>query len=250
MGFCLNNMDTEILEELGLTNSEIKTYIALLGLGSSTAGAIIEKTKLQSSVIHRALNSLMEKSLINFIYDGRKKVYQATAPESFFEFIEDKKRRFEKILPELRQKQNVSTKKEIATVYKGIRGVKEAYNIMINSKGKEYLTFGGGPITKEIMGMDWWLNLHKRRVANKLSSRQIFDESVKDIGGKDIAKNSITNIRYVSKEFAQFQETVVVGDVVSINVFAETPYSFVIKNRHIAEGYKKQFELLWKIAKK
>ena len=39
-------MDITILEDLGLTNAEIKIYLALLELGSTTAGPIIEKSGL------------------------------------------------------------------------------------------------------------------------------------------------------------------------------------------------------------
>lgn len=241
-------MDTEIFEEFGLTKTEIKIYLTLLELGSSTAGAILEKSKLPNSTVHRDLNSLTERGLINFIFEGKRKIYQSTAPEHFFTFIDDKKKRFEEILPELKQKQNKSTKEESASIYKGTRGIKEVYEIMINTKGKEYNTFGGGPITSEIMGFTWWLNLHKRRVANKLSSRQVFDESVRE-GGKEIAKNQLTNIRYVDKEFAQFQETVIVGDCVAIAVFSQNPYAFLIKDNNVSESYRKYFELLWKSAK-
>ncbi len=242
-------METDILEDLGLTSTEIKVYLSLLELGSSGAGSLIEKAKLPNSTIHRDLNSLIKKGLVNFIFEGKRKVYQATDPDYFFDFIDDKKRRFEEILPELREKQKSKKEGESASVYKGIRGIKEVYNLMINSNGKEYNTFGGGPITSEVMGLTWWLNLHKRRVANKLPSRQVFDESVKE-AGKDIAKNKLTEIRYVDKEFAQFQETIIVGDNVAIAVFSENPYAFMIKDRHIAESYRKYFELLWKSARK
>lgn len=241
-------MDTEIFEELGLTRTEIKLYLTLLEIGSSTAGTILEKSKLPNSTVHRDLNSLIERGLINFILEGKRKIYQATDPEHFFDFIEEKRRKFEEVLPELKEKQKRAVKKEFASVYKGVRGIKEVYNIMINVKGKEYNTFGGGPITSEIMGFTWWLNLHKRRVANKLSSRQVFDESVRK-GGKDIAKNPLTKIRYVDKEFAQFQETVIVGDFVAIAVFSENPYAFLIEDKNVAESYRKHFELLWKNAK-
>lgn len=243
-------MDTSILEELGLTRTEIKTYITLLELGSSTAGKILEKSRLPNSTVHRDLNSLIEKSLISFIKEGKRKVYQATDPEQFFGFIEEKRRRFEELLPELRNKQKSAVKEEYATVHKGIRGIKEVYNIMINAKGKEYNTFGGGPITSEIMGLSWWLNLHKRRVANKLQSRQVFDESVKRIGGTEIARNPLTRIRYVASEFAQFQETVMVGEFVAIAVFTETPYAFLIKDKHVADSYRKHFEIVWKTARR
>jgi sugar-specific transcriptional regulator TrmB len=241
-------MDYEILEDLGLSKTEITVYITLLELGASSAGLLLEKSRLPNSTVHRDLNSLIAKGIISFILEGKRKVYQATDPEQFYTFIDDKKRRFTEILPQLKSKQGSLKEKETATVYKGIRGIKEAYNIMINTKGKEYNTFGGGSVTTKVMGLTWWLNLHKKRVANKLPSRQVFDMSVKE-GGNEIAKNILTKIRYVNKEFEQFQETVIVGDTVSINVFTENPYSFVIKDEKVAESYRKHFELLWRNAK-
>ncbi len=242
-------MNTEIFEELGLTHTEIKVYLTLLELGNSSAGLILEKSKLPNSTVHRDLNSLIERGLINFILEGKRKIYTATDPEHFFEFIEEKKRKFKEILPLLKEKQNVSKEKTSASIYKGVRGIKEVYGIMINAKGKEYNTFGGGYVTVDVMGLTWWLNLHKRRVANKLPSKQVFDESVKE-PGKDIEKNPLTHVRYVERKFAQFQETVIVGDYVAIAVFTKEPYAFLIKDKAVADSYRKHFELLWNSAKK
>jgi sugar-specific transcriptional regulator TrmB len=245
-------MDVEVLEELGLTKSEIKTYITLLELGSSTAGLILEKSGLQNSVMHKALNSLIEKSIINYVLEGRRKIYSATEPEHFIQYIDDKKKRFEQLLPELKKKKNILRETEAATIYKGKRGITEVYYKLVNlpvKDVKEYLTFGGGEECAAFMGMTWWLNMHAKRVANKLPSRQVFDESVRKIGG-DIEKKPITRIRYLSREFASFQETVIVGDYVAINVFTENAYSFLIHDKKVAEGYRKYFELLWGIAKK
>lgn len=241
-------MNLEILEDLGLTKTEITVYLKLLELGSASAGAILTKSNLPNSTLHRDLNSLIEKGLINFINEGKRKIYQATDPERFFEYIEDKKRRFEEILPELKKKQQTQIEKENAGIYRGVRGIKEVYNIMINANGDEYNTFGGGHVTVDIMGLTWWENLHKRRVANKLHSRQVFDMTVKPDAGR-IEANQMTKIRYVDKEFAQFQETVIVGDYVAIAVFTENPYAFLIKDRFVADSYRKHFELLWKSAK-
>jgi sugar-specific transcriptional regulator TrmB len=242
-------MDTAILEDLGLTQAEIKVYVALLELGNSSAGPLLEKSGLQNSVVHRALHTLIDKGLINYIMEGRRRVYQATDPESFFGFMDEKRRRFEEILPELKKRQAIAVGKEKATVYKGLRGLKEVYSIMINAKGKEYNTFGGGHPCEMLPGPSWWMNLHKRRVANKLRSRQVFDETVRETGDR-INKMPLTNVRFVAKEFAQFQETVIVGEYVAINVFTDNPYSFLIKDKVVADGYRKQFELLWEKAKK
>ena len=240
-------MDTQILEDFGLTHAEIKTYLALLELGSATAGPLLEKSGLQNSVVHRALNSLIEKGLINYVKEGKRNIYQATDPEQFRNYIEDKRQRFEQLLPELKTKQIGAHVKESATIYKGIRGVKEVYNLMISQKAKEYLTYGGGKECVARMGLAWWINLHASRVANKLPSRQVFDESVRSQDA-DIVGKPLTNVRYVSSELAQFQETVIVGDTVAVTVFTQNPYSFLIHDAKVAEGYKKYFELLWSVA--
>lgn len=241
-------MDTEILEDLGLTNTEIKVYITLLELGSSTAGAILDKSKLPNSTVHRDLNSLIEKSLINFVLEGKRKIYQATNPENFHNFIDEKRQRFDEILPELKKKQKSAKTKETATIYKGIRGIKEIYSIMRNTKSKEYNSFGGGEQCVNRMGEFWWENHHQKRIANRLPSRQVFDETVKEIG-QFLNKQPISKVKFLSKEFASFQETVIVGDKVAINVFTENPYGFLIEDKNVAESYKKYFELLWKQAK-
>jgi HTH-type transcriptional regulator, sugar sensing transcriptional regulator len=242
-------MDTEILEDLGLTHTEIRVYLTLLELGSSSAGLILEKSGLPNSTVHRDLNSLIEKGLINFVFEGKRKIYQATDPEHFFVFMDEKQRKFEQILPELKKKQKMAKTKENAAVYKGKRGITEVYNIMINSKGKEYNTFGGGEEVAKKMGLTWWLNIHAKRIDNKLPSRQVFDLTVRPAGGQEIEALPKTDIKYLPKEFAAFQETVIVGDKVAISLFTENPYSILIEDKNVAESYRQHFELLWKQAK-
>jgi len=153
------------------------------------------------------------------------------------------------LLPQLEKTYDIHQEKESATIFKGIKGVREVYYKLVNNYNNEYLTFGGGPITTDIMGFHFWMNLHRKRIENKIKSRQLFDLSVKSIGGIEMEKLPLTNIRYLSADFAQFQETVIIGDYVAITVFAEEPYSFLIKDENIAKGYKKYFEMLWQQAK-
>ena len=70
-------MDTSILEDLGLTGAEIRVFLTSLELGSSSAGPIVEKSGLQNAVVHRALHSLIEKGLVTYILEGKKRIYQA-----------------------------------------------------------------------------------------------------------------------------------------------------------------------------
>jgi len=241
-------MDTQILEDLGLTGAEIKTYLALLDLGSTTAGPILEKAGLHNSVVHRCLHTLATKGLISYVLEGKRKVYAATDPEQFLRYIEEKKQSFTKLLPELKARQQIHKKQEEATLYRGIRGVAQVYHFLVTQKGNEYNTYGGGEECAKRMGLSWWINLHTRRVENKIHARQLFDASVKSQAGA-ITSKPLTKVRYLSAEFASFQETVIVGDYVAVSVFTENPYSFLMHDAKVAESYRKYFEALWKMAK-
>ena len=98
------------------------------------------------------------------------------------------------------------------------------------------------------MGENLWKNLHTQRIANKLKSRQIFDETIRKFG-EELTKYHLTNIKFLPQQFEQLTETVIVGNKVGIIVFTEHPYGFLIEDSVLAESYKKQFELMWKIAK-
>jgi hypothetical protein len=54
-------------------------------------------------------------------------------------------------LPELKEKQNKVVEKRLLQYSKEKEEYKKSIS-MISSEGKEYLTFGGGPITVEVMG--------------------------------------------------------------------------------------------------
>ncbi|MBU1930663.1 helix-turn-helix domain-containing protein, partial [Candidatus Micrarchaeota archaeon] len=63
-------MDFSFLQDLKLTQNEIKIYTALLNLGSVPAGRITHETGLHRSRVYEGLNRLVEKGLVGFIKKG------------------------------------------------------------------------------------------------------------------------------------------------------------------------------------
>ena len=135
-------MNTQILEDIGLSNAEIKVYLALLELGTSTAGPILEKSGLQNSVVHMTLNKLIERGFVTFVKEGKRNHYQAANPKHIIDFINEKKERFEDILPELLVKQQQAKAKPEIITFRGINGIKELLMELLEAGGKEHHTFG------------------------------------------------------------------------------------------------------------
>ena len=112
-------MDISILKEAGLTEGEIKVYLALLELGSSTTGPIIEKSRIARSIVYQILNKLEQKGLVSHVTKAKRKHYQAAEPNKILEYIderekllEENRKKVERLLPELLLKQKMAPKSE------------------------------------------------------------------------------------------------------------------------------------------
>jgi hypothetical protein len=59
-----------------------------------------------------------------------------------------------------------------------------------------------------------------------------------------------SKVKYLPEKYASPLAVNIYGDKVAIILWSkETPLAIVIKNRAIAEGYRKYFEFMWKVAK-
>jgi len=59
----------------------------------------------------------------------------------------------------------------------------------------------------------------------------------------------VKGVRFLSQEFEQLTETVICGEFVAIILFTENPYGLLISDKVVAEGYRKNFAVLWEKAK-
>lgn len=237
-------MDTSILEDIGLTGAEIKVFLTLLELGSSTAGKVVEKSGLQNAVVHRAFHSLAEKGLITYVQEGKIRHYQAIEPKLLLGFLEEKKKRLEKILPELEAKKQLVKEKPKATIFQGTRGVKELLNLMLETDAKEYIAYGGAQKSDEALGTYFWEAFHKKRVSKKIKAKLLFHSSLK-WWGEELNKFNLTEVRYTKKDFEEMTETVICGKRVAIIIYLDKPFGFLIEEQLAANSYKKFFELIW-----
>jgi len=238
-------MDTTILEDIGLTNAEIKTYLALLELGTATAGPIIEKSGLQSSVVHMTLNKLIDKGFVSFVKEGKRNYYQASNPKNIVEYIEEKKERFEKLLPQLLLKQKTAKQRPEIVTYRGIKGIKELLYELLKAGGTEHHTFGS---TKEslLIGEAWWVGYHKKRAQKGIKAKLLFNESLKVWAAEK--KYPKSEVRYTEEGFEPLTETIVRNEKVGIIIWTEKPIGILIHNKDAADSYEKFFQLMWKTA--
>ncbi|MBI4896620.1 MAG: BlaI/MecI/CopY family transcriptional regulator [Candidatus Aenigmarchaeota archaeon] len=236
------SMDTQILEDIGLTNAEIKVYLSLLELGTTTAGPIIEKSGLQSSVVHMTLNKLIEKGFVSFTKEGKRNHYQATNPRHISEYIEEKKERFESLLPQLLTRQLRAKQKPEVVVFKGVRGVKELLLELLDAGGAEHHTFGSA-VQSLMLGDAWWVAYHKKRAAKGISAKLLFNESLQAWGAEK--RYPKAEVKYTKKGFEPLTETIIRNETVGIILWVEKPIGILINNKDLANSYDQFFSVLW-----
>ncbi len=86
-------MDQEeiaVLRELGLTDGEVRVYLALVGLGNTTVGSLIDESKVSSSKVYIILEKLIQKGLATYIIKGKVKYFQANPPNALMDFLKKK----------------------------------------------------------------------------------------------------------------------------------------------------------------
>ncbi len=235
-------MDTSILEDLGLTNAEIKIYIALLELGATTAGPILDKTRLQNSVVHMTLHKLVEKGFASYIKKGKVRHYTAADPKNIVNFIEEKKKKFEKLLPELLVRQQKVDKQE-AEVYEGFNGFKNMLYELIKDakKGDEYLFFSF--YTENPDDFDNVYNFYK----DFEKEREKLGIEVKGIAPLSI-KEKFKGRELKNVMFADFPSPINISifrNKVIFTPWEDKKVSFMIHSRQMAESFRKYFYSIW-----
>ncbi|MBW3016874.1 hypothetical protein KY316_00750 [Candidatus Woesearchaeota archaeon] len=236
-------MDAKILQEIGLTKTEAEVFWALLQLGPALATTISRKAGIHRRSVYDTLDRLIEKGLVSYIISNNKRLYQASNPEKLLDLVKEKEQLVSDILPELKAQYGFSKEKEETNFYKGKEGVKYIFDDMIKT-GETVLVIGASPNADEIVKY-YFPKYDKKRVAEKIKVRLLFDESARPVTGIPLSE-----IRYLPKGYGSNAATNVYKDKVAIILWSEKPLAILIKNSEIAKSYNAYFELLWKIAKK
>ena len=236
-------MDITILEDIGLTNAEIKVYLALLELGTTTAGPILDKSQLQNSVVHMTLHKLVEKGFASFIIKGKTRHYQAADPKNILNFIEEKKRKFESLIPELLIRQNTQEKQE-AEIYEGFNGLKNAlYELISDSKkDDDYLFFSF--YTKDAKTYDM-INMFYKEFAKERAKRGIIVKGIAPMIIKETFKGRVDYERMVFVDFPTPTNISIFGNKILFTPWEDKQICFLVRSTQLAESFRQYFYSIW-----
>ncbi len=245
-------MNINLLEEIGLTESEIKVYFALMKLGSASTGPIIEKAKINHSKIYIILNKLIDKGLVSFVIKNKVKIYQDSDPDNLKRYLRSKKesiaeqeKELEKLVPQLRLQQKMAKQKQEATVYTGYEGIKTAFNLILSElkKGDKYFVFTLYEESASEQLKRFFLNYHQKRVEKKIKVRLLTMKKFKKSTKKRFPKYPLSERKFIDLDLPT--GLYIFKDYVMHFIWSDNPTIFMIQSAQNAERYKRFFLELW-----
>jgi len=250
-------MDTRILKELGLTQGEIKTYLALLKLGSSSTGPIAKESLLSRSKLYMILDKLEKKGLASHVEKNGVTYFQAAEPSKIKDYIKEKeetisklKQDFEEFLPQLEEAYEFPGKIQKVTLYQGLKGLVTAHEhtYLKLKKGEEYCYLGipkNQPETHHL----YWKRDHIRRSKLGMKCRLLFNQDTPQSTLKNRNSYKGCNARYMPTGIKTPSYFLIYKDTVMIAIPSEKPIAIEIISADVANSFKAYFEEFWKQTK-
>lgn len=231
----------EALKEIGLTEGETAVYLALLKLGSSNVHQLKKETKIHRTTIYDFLEGLANKGLISDLIEKGMHYYTAAPPQKLFGILETKKDHLGLVMKTLEDLSKFEKQEIKVEVFRGKEGFRTVTN-EISKRKSELLGFGiDEKKFEEVLGIEMLQIFRKEKEAG-ITERIITWEGAKFIYGEPHIQ-----YRFIPRQYFSPTPITIFSDIVSIQIWE--PFTIImIKNKELAESYKKHFELLWSIA--
>jgi sugar-specific transcriptional regulator TrmB len=252
-------MKIEILKEIGLTDSESKVYLALLELGDSTRGDIVNKSGIAGSKVYEVLGKLQEKGLASIYIKNKVKHFKPTNPKQIFGYLEDRKQQIVKIereaksiLPNLLALYSTSKEEQKVELISGLKGLELIFKEQIEllKKGETCFVIGGTKGIDEEIIQAFFEKVHIWREQKGIKTKMLFNTIQKKSTEKLYSSKKYPNTK---TRYIQHTSPVAINiykNRTIIIIFDKKINAIHIKSQDVANSFIEYFSLLWNARKK
>lgn len=251
-------MDTRVLQNIGLTDGEIRVYLALIELGPSTSGPITDKSKVSSSKIYNILERLMQKGLVSYIVKEKTRHYQAEDPIKIKEYvirkedeIKQQKEEIDKLIPTIQLKKKLERNKSEVQVYKGFKGIQAITGHIYSNLNRGDIWYNiGVPSYQDEKYHNYWHKDHLRRIKAGIKCKMLFNPKTPKETLKQRNTYKYCDARYMPIPVETPSWILIYKFVTVIILPGNEPIAIEINNKEIADSFMQYFYAFWKLSKK
>ncbi|MEI6352706.1 MAG: helix-turn-helix domain-containing protein [Candidatus Nomurabacteria bacterium] len=249
------------LKKLGLSEKEIKVYLYILFSGPQYVTKISQSCKLTRTNTYDIIKKLEEKGLSHSLGSEYGKKIKANSPTELKELINSKEREIKSYKNELEdiliglEKINIKENNNVYNVsyFKGKENLKKMLNLSLLSKNKEIFFAGSELDMINILGEDFLINFHKKRIEKKIKLSALRPGNIR--GKKPIFVEDIKNLREVRirpENQIRLKSVLIIWDnFISFCSFNEEDmFATLIENELISKTQLSWFNFIWEKSKK
>jgi len=238
----MNEDINNILRDLGLSEKEIKVYIALLKLGPSPVSKITEHSEVNRVTVYPTLKNLIEKGFVSKFLMERKNHFKAIEPKQILNLIKEKENKIKDIVPILEQ---ISKKIKTSTsieLFRGSKGISSFIEKIYSSGEKEMFAYGNFDVAARVIEYQS-LYARKLRLRKKIKLNIIVNP-LKEYPYEDPRYKKITTLKF-NKKLKNLNVYIIFGKkIVGILELTQELIAIIIENEEIAKYHKFVYDLL------
>jgi len=237
-------MIEKFLEELGLTDKEVKVYLALLEVDGDSVIDLSKKTGINRTTIYPVLEGLSLKGLVSEIKVDKKVMYAAESPERLETYVErriinleEQEKRLKDIIPQLKSQIREGGEKPIIKYFEGKEGILHANEEFVKSAKNEletmYMIYPKDEVDDLFDSSD--INKFKKiRKTRKIKSQSVFTYKKGDYESTDDSKR----IKIDWNKYPLSADISIYEDKVKISTLGKKFSTILIKSSDVAETLK------------
>lgn len=254
----MNQLITQFLKNLWLSDLEIKVYIFLVSQWENIASMISKRLNIKRASIYTVLKWLEEKWMIIFHIKNKINFYKATNPDDVIELCKFKEMKAKSLTMQAQEfKKHLDLFKDTdksqnnlndgkLKYYEWINDVIELAFETLDEKDKEILCFW--IMNKFIKDKKLWKDYTEKRIKEWFRVKSIQPETTETQDYKKRDSKELRETLIIPKEFTNdWCEINIIWDmVVFFTSEWNNPVWFKIKNKSIAQALRSLFWYAWK----
>ncbi|MBI2572921.1 helix-turn-helix domain-containing protein [Candidatus Woesearchaeota archaeon] len=242
-------MFQELLQKVGLSLNESRVYEALLLVGESNVNTLSVKSKVHRRNVYDSLHKLIEKGLASETFVKGEKLFKPTDPQRLSEIMKEQEVSLNKSLPAMKKLYDFVEPDAEAYMFRGIEGFKNYLHLILEQREPVYF-IGAKALWLDPRLKYYLTHFDAERKKKGIKFFHLFDYEIKT------EKPEILNLvgkpyKFLPKKYSSPTCVDVFGDYVVTFVGAkpgqldDEPIQFVLKNKLLADGYRKFFQFMW-----
>jgi sugar-specific transcriptional regulator TrmB len=243
-------MDIQLLEDIGLTNVQARTYKTLIEYGTSTAPAIAKRTNESRSNTYKILDRLCELGLASKDNSLTKICYTPSSPAVLEQFIQTqtsqlhgRERKLQAGLPDMLDYFFAHSEQASIRYFQGKTGIQQIFTDMLKTGQTIYLL--RSPSDVAFYDEAFFADFRKRRARLGIQTYALTPDVPSAVHDPVIdQQNRFIRTWMPADAYDGSVEWDIYGNKVALISYGQEAMGIIIESPKIADSFKQMFSLL------